>query len=70
MSKSTAANIKLEAPTPMYDSDMSEEEYQAQSDCETLAMAYKIKKDKKRHSAAVKFAKKKAATLEEVVEDK
>ncbi len=54
----------------MYPEDMSEEDYRAQSDCETLACAYKIKKDKKRYKAAVEYAKKKMTTLEEVVEDK
>ena len=54
----------------MYDSDMGEEEYQAQCDCETLAKAMKIKSDKKRYKAAIDYAKHKMTTLEEVVEDK
>lgn len=54
----------------MYDSDMGEEDYRAQSDCETLAQAHKIKYDKKRYKAAIDYAKDKMATLEEVVEHK
>lgn len=54
----------------MYNSDMSDEDYQAQSDCDTLSNAYTIKKDKKRYKAAIAYAQKQMATLDEVVEDK
>lgn len=67
MSKSL---IKVGAASPMYDSEMNEEDYKAHADCETLANAYKIKNDKTRYKAAVAYAKKKMTTLEEVVDDK
>ena len=61
--------VSIREVRPMYD-EMSDEDYKAQHDCETLAHAYKIKKDKMRYKDAIAYAKKKMTTLEGVVEDK
>jgi len=42
---------------------MSEKEYEAEDDMRILILAYKIKKDKKRLSAAMKVAAKKREEL-------